>query len=59
MYNNYTSTNEEELSMNSSIAHLSSIAHILGDMQSKLPENLKALRKSVAGPNKRWPIVWD
>ena len=32
--------------MNSSIAHLSSIAHILGDMQSKLPENLKALRKS-------------
>ena len=46
MYNNYTSTNEVELSMNSSIAHLSSIAHIFDVMQSKLPENLKALRKS-------------
>ena len=46
MYNNYTSTNEVELSTNKHLAHLSSIAHILGGMQSKLPENLKALRKS-------------
>jgi transcriptional regulator with XRE-family HTH domain len=32
-------------SRNIPAAHISSIAHILGDMQSKLAENLKALRK--------------
>jgi len=32
-------------SRNTPAAHISSIAHILGDMQSKLAENLKALRK--------------